>query len=71
MQQLVQLIEKHGEECTDDWHGVVYTDTTRTCCGRAVDPCGDFDWKDKIVKRGGITCESCIDAIKQYKSIKF
>ena len=45
--------------------------TTRTLCtGEAIDGSSDVEVETKTVKRGGITCEECLDAIKHYKAIR-
>ena len=46
-------------------------DTTRTLCtGEAIDGSSHVEVDTKTVKRGGITCEECLDAIKHYKAIR-
>lgn len=59
-----------GEDFNDDWHGVVSTDTSRTVCGHALDASGSFEWEERVVKRGGITCKDCMDYILDIKGIR-
>lgn len=56
----------------DDWHMIDnFGDTQRVLCtGEAYDGSSSLELKHKTVKRGGISCESCLDVVKFYKSIK-
>lgn len=46
-------------------------DTNRVLCtGDALDGGSSFQYETKVVKKGGITCEDCLLALKHYKAIK-
>ena len=46
-------------------------DTARTVCtGDAIDGSSHYEHQIKTVKRGGITCEDCIQTVKIFKEIK-
>lgn len=71
--QRVQIYEIEGVEVEKNqrrWCGVISTDCVRTVCGHALDAFRDVEFTEKNVNRGGITCEFCLDLIKQHKAIK-
>lgn len=47
------------------------SDTPRTLCkGEVLDSDTDAVWESKSVKKGGITCESCVKIVKAFKAVK-
>lgn len=79
MGQLVILIEsltdveedeQDGYDDVGRWHLSVTDDDPRILCTGLAYQDGESVWKGKTVKRGGITCEHCINKIKWFKSIK-
>lgn len=75
MHQVVQLITDDDGDKTDDqrWHYVVSFDgADRTLCTLHVFGFGESvaEFNEKTVKKGGITCESCLRIIKEFKTIK-
>lgn len=48
-----------------------YRGTPRVLCtGDVLDTDTVSEWEEKMVIRGGITCEQCIAIIKAYKTVK-
>ena len=46
-------------------------DTERVLCsGQVLDIDTHAQWEEKITKRGGITCDKCLEAVRGYKQIK-
>jgi len=46
-------------------------DTPRTLCkSEVLDIDTDAVWKSKTVKKGGITCQDCIQIVKAFKAVK-
>lgn len=46
-------------------------DTIRSLCTQdALDSDTSAEWEGKAVSRGGITCDKCLDIIKEYKSVR-
>lgn len=55
------------------WHLVEhYGDSPRTICTGEVFGCGEgtAEYKEKISKKGGVTCQKCLSIIKWYKDLK-
>lgn len=73
---LLVKILKHDDleiEEIPKWHLVEsFGDAERTVCTGEVFRSWDahVEYKDKIVKKGGITCPECLKIIKWYKQIK-
>lgn len=73
MNNLVKLTENFdGEVDKSDqrWCAYAEFDTTRTLCGETMDAASPFLAIYKKVERGGITCERCIDIVKEIKKYK-
>ena len=76
MNHCVKFITDHDGSAFKDnfWHLVFddFTGIRRTfCTGDVIDEGEtDAEVRHKHVKRGGITCDDCLDKIKQIKSIK-
>lgn len=47
-----------------------FSDTQRVLCDQQVLEDTISEWDIKYVKKGGITCEKCIETIKKFKSVK-
>lgn len=69
---LVQITENEdGEVDEPRWCAAGGSgDTDRTLCGETLDQASHVVFKQKITKRGGITCHMCIDFIKEIKGYK-
>lgn len=66
------LTNEDGEREKREWCLVQnYSDAPRTVCRGEVfgEGEGNATFKEKFSKKGGITCESCLQIIKWYKSI--
>lgn len=51
-----------------DWHAVSVTgDGENTICGQVY---SDYDYKEKEVHKGNITCNGCLNVIESIKSIQ-
>ncbi len=73
MQRLVKIYKEEGHlipQTDQVWCAVITTDCVRTVCGGALDCDTDFEWIERYVQRGGITCPVCLNYIKQHKVIK-
>lgn len=68
--KMLCTVEGSNEELDTYWHAILDYDCARTVCGHAADPCSEFEWKSKMVKRGGITCQDCLKVIYAIKDIK-
>jgi hypothetical protein len=68
------LANEDGEKQeSPQWHLVQnFGDARRTVCTGEVFGYGEGAavYKEKFKEKGGITCESCIEIIKWYKSVK-
>lgn len=72
MNNLVTIHSVNGDENDRDagkTHAIIALDDSRTICSGLVFS-EESDFTLKKVKRGGITCETCLDVIKRIKSIK-
>ena len=71
-----QIVNEDGDKIPEDeqvWHGLqsLVGDTGLICTMEFIDyGAGAGSYITKDVKRGGITCDKCLDTIKYYKSIK-
>lgn len=77
MNHLVKILTDDSGEPREKkfqtWCLIVYENgTNRAFCSGEAFGGGDSacDYERKTVKRGGITCEKCIDRIKEIKAIK-
>ncbi|PHR55958.1 MAG: hypothetical protein COA43_14665 [Robiginitomaculum sp.] len=73
MNNLVKITENYDGEVNESyqrWCAYAEFDTTRTLCGETLDDASHFVAIFKEVKKGGITCERCIDIVKEIKQYK-
>lgn len=73
MNHLVKITENYDGDVPEEdqrWCATVNGDTCRTICGETLDTASHYVAEEKAVKRGGITCNLCLNMIKQIKSIK-
>ena len=68
-----RIKDDDGENCNDDtWH--VMSDHGEACrilcTSEAYDASSDLTLEQKIVSRGGITCNHCLEIVKVFKAIK-
>lgn len=73
--QLVKLLTNDDGDSYDDprWHLIDYngSDPATFCSGEFFGyGQSGCDYDIKVVKRGGITCESCLEKIKDIKAVK-
>ena len=75
-----QIINDDGEQVPAEkqkWHCLttVCGDAAMLCTGEFVDEGAmsgnGAEYVFKEVRRGGITCEKCLETVKEFKSIKF
>lgn len=72
---LVKIIVNEDGDKQDDpkWHLVHnFGDSCRTVCSGEVfgEGEGSAVYKEKFNEKGGVTCSSCLEIIKWYKSVK-
>ena len=71
MNLLVKLTEDEDRQVVlMGWCAVVQADKRRTVCGHDISDISRFEYKEKTVIRGGITCKECMFVINQIKAIK-
>lgn len=76
--RIVKVLTEESRRYLDDkhviedpvWHATVWVhpEGLQTACSMSLT--AGAEYQQKTVKRGGITCQTCLDIIKEYKKIK-